>query len=187
MEALEARANHAESDSDLHGFTVASRVYNNPEIAKAFLYARALNKHVEAHDTALYLDAGLHGKPLPRELDALQATEDVFTQLDVYQRVHADKGTASADSLDDPTQDPADALSKLFADLTVKNAKVQDAIDLQHLVADHPDMFSDLAKHRAQLFIDAVKYFYPAQFAKQSTTVSINAAPAKSPVLHFTF
>ncbi len=54
-------------------------------------------------------------------------------------------------------------------------------------------MFSDLARHRAQLFIDAVKYFYPKQYAREVADAQLAkigaASPSanKVPVLHFTF
>ena len=184
--ASAAIPNHAESDADAHGYEVASRVFHDPGINKTMLYARALNTHVGAHDTALYLDAYIRKQPLPRELDAMQATKDVFSQLEIYQRNNAGKLDPDEPSLNGQDQDPMDALDKLFA-LVAKNQKVEDAIALQQLVAIHPDMFSDLAKQRAQLFVDAVKYFYPAQLAEQSVSAKFSAVPARPLTLHFVY
>lgn len=157
MKALQAIPNHAEDDADARGLPMAGRVFKNPEIPVAFLYARALNKYVGAHDTSLYLDAVLHGQKPPRELDAMQATADVFAQLSIYQRLHE-------------PQEPVIKLVDQDGNVTpIKpetNTKIDEAIALEHLVKEHPDMFNDLSRRRAELFIDAVKYFYPTKYAQ---------------------
>ncbi|HTK86052.1 MAG TPA: hypothetical protein VL625_13290 [Patescibacteria group bacterium] len=172
MKALQAVPNHAESDADARGFTVAAREFKNPEIPRAFMYARALNKNVEGHDTSLYLDAILRGEKPPRELDALQATQDVFDQLDIYQRMHK-TADDTADIILNIPLDGGDAdLSDLSSLLAPKNHKIGEAIAMEHLVKEHPDMFNATSKRRAELFIEAVKYFWPKQY---------EAAHAKAP------
>lgn len=171
MEVMEAVPNHAESDADAKGLTVAAREFKNPEIVKAFMYARALNKNAEAHDTGLYLDAVLHGRKPPRELDALQATQDVFAQLDIYQRMHGGPPSVEIKELGDDLE--------LFIQ---HNTKLDEAIAMEHLVKEHPDMFNAVSKRRAELFIEAVKYFWPEQYKAAHETAPasahvFNAAP----------
>jgi hypothetical protein len=160
-EAMMAVGNHAESDADARGFTVAAREFKNPEIPKAFMYARALNKHANGHDTALYLDAVLHNRKPPRELDAMQATQDVFDQLDIYQRLHKPPDDALIGIEFDDSDLPD--LSGLKIE---NNEKIGEAIAMEHLVKEHPDMFNAVSKRRAELFIEAVKYFWPQQYAQ---------------------
>jgi hypothetical protein len=148
-----AMPNHAESDADANGYKVAARELKNAEIPRAFMYARALNKNAEAHDTALHLDAILNGRKPPKELDALQATEDVFAQLEIYQRMHHAPRSS-------------EVLEIGGIEITIhRNGKVDEAIALEHLVKEHPDMFNAASKRRAELFVEAVKYFFPAKYA----------------------
>lgn len=136
MEVAMAEACHRESDADARGYTAAVKAFDNPEIIKAMLYARALNEHADPHDTALYLDAVINKSEKPFEIDALDATSDVFQQLDIYSRTH-----------------------------DVGDSKIDRALALQDIMKTYPDILSPLAQHRAQLYIDAVQYFFPQQFA----------------------
>ena len=137
----------SEMDADSRGVWLAAQTLKNPEIIKVFLYARAMSTKSHGHDTALYLDAKIRNQPLPKELSPAfkRPTDDVFALVDLYKNNYrgADGKRVLAREKDTPDY--------------IKKAMMLKAV-LEH----HSDLLSDLGKRRAELYIEAVKYFIPS-------------------------
>lgn len=148
-------ANHeghdmAEADSDVNGVLLYAQVRDNPEIARHFLYARALSRTAHGHDTALALDAAINGTAAPESAAATaRPTADAFALADIYMRQF------------------------MAADL--RPTPVKTAHALQRVMTEHGALFSDAAKRRAELYIEAVQYFMPHAFS--SNIVNMRVSP----------
>jgi len=71
-----------ESDADAHSLTAVARVFNNPQAPYVKMYARALDLDAGGHDTALYVDAALNGRPLPTADEIQAAAKELDEYLD---------------------------------------------------------------------------------------------------------
>lgn len=130
-----------EGDADATGVLLLSRSLENPDIAKTFLYARALGRHTSSHDTALVMDAAMNDRPLPPDDKSVnQPTADVFALADMYAR-------------------------NRMAHVAMP-APLKTAIALQKVMDRHGDLLSPRAQRRAELYIEAVAYFMPTAWAK---------------------
>ena len=71
-----------ESDADAQSLTAVARVFNNPQAPYVKMYARALDLDGGGHDTALYVDAALNGRPLPTAEEIQGAAKELDEYLD---------------------------------------------------------------------------------------------------------
>ncbi|MBI3441242.1 MAG: hypothetical protein HY052_05505 [Proteobacteria bacterium] len=72
-----------EGDADFCAVTVAAREFKNPEIIKCVFNWRAASvPSGEAHDVALYLEARLHGQPIPSTEQMKKACKEAQSFID---------------------------------------------------------------------------------------------------------
>lgn len=131
------RANAPEGDADARGIGALAKALDRPEIAQAFLYARALNANASSHDTALYFDAARQGKTLEPAVSAEsgRASRDIFTLSAIFMRnVQRDDG---------------------------RDIHVLRALAMKQLLHGYGNLLDDKAKRRATLYIEAVDYYMP--------------------------
>jgi hypothetical protein len=146
-----------EADSDGTGVGLLAKTLGNPEIARTMLYARALGTEAHGHDTALAMDMVMRGRQLPLDDEAVQqATRDVFNFAHMY-------------------------MSNNAFDPMPLNDSLKYALALRDGLANYGELFSPMAKRRAELYIEAVEYFMPDAWeaARQSKASPIFTAPAK--------
>lgn len=131
-----------EADSDGTGVGLLAKTLGNPEIARTMLYTRALGTQAHDHDTALAMDMMMRGRQLPLDDKSVQqATRDAFAFADMYVRNNAFN----------PMPD---------------NETLTMALALRDGLANYDELFSPLAKRRAELYIEAVEYFMPDAWAQ---------------------
>jgi hypothetical protein len=71
-----------ESDADARSLAMLAGIFNNPQAPYVKMYARALHLDAGGHDTALYVDAALHGRPLPTTEEIQGAAKELDEYLD---------------------------------------------------------------------------------------------------------
>lgn len=137
----------AEADADLRGLSMASEVYDNPEIFTAIMYARALNTSNSLHNTSLYLDEN-------RGTDTRPDTAD---NDDLSLSIIFGSGASG------PTEDVFD-LARIYSNGTFPSFnKVLQARILNSMLEEHGQLLSEDARRRGELFVEAAEYFFPSK------------------------
>lgn len=151
-----------EYDADIKGVLLLAKELDNPEIARAFMYARALGTIAHDHDTALFMDAALRGLALPRAQTTLNgATQDAFALARLYMRNEMKKETG--------------------VDYTIGNDPAATARALETVLKQYGKLLSPAGKRRAELYVEAVQYFMPQSYAAGHLPLPAPAAPAPQP------
>lgn len=73
-----------ESDADAQSLAALGRIFNDAQTPYVKIYARAINLGTDSHDTALYADAALQGRPLPTEEEITTAAQEIDEYLDSW-------------------------------------------------------------------------------------------------------
>lgn len=121
-----------EADADHRAMEILAREEKNPALKQAVLDTRAMFTNIDAdHDTALYLEAKIIGKPVPSETDMLAANKAAQKHYGALMLQHAAQDFSICN--DSPE-------NQRTCDITAR---------LEEL--------PPLARHRAELFLDAIK------------------------------
>ena len=151
-EFADQAAQKAEADADEHGLRAAAKAFNNPEIFKVFTHARALNMSAGSHDTALYLATPENERPALMAYGMERPTREAFGLLKIYMANEAGISFTAAS--------PAERAVAMWA-----------------LLKEHGNLFSPYARKRAELYIEAARYFFPTAFAHIGGATTIAPVP----------
>lgn len=143
----------AEADADHYGLSAAAKAFNNPEIVRVYKYARALNMNIEGHDTALYLDTPERDRPALLSSGMSRPTANAFALLDMYME----------NNKSPKAEGDTGVRSRYYVSVTQHIAQAR---AMEELLAQDKTLFTPYARRRAELYVEAVQYFFPKAYAE---------------------
>jgi hypothetical protein len=159
-----------ESDADIRGaLKEASKVFNNPEIGRTMLYARALTPYQtigkndglhsnpiqmqDPHDTALDIDHAMHPEtPVPDD----DASAQLNALSTLYVQTHMDEPSSASNR--NQLKQFLNGLVKDDSELPQADYMIKAHV-YRELLAHHRDFMSASAQRKATLYLEAIDYF----------------------------